>query len=89
MIDAGQPIEVGLDVLAKRYPARWVRRRLAGAATAVRLGNDWIDALWKAGVIRRSDAELLASASTVGNLAWACRELAETADAGSRSASSS
>ncbi len=46
----------------------------------VRLGADWIDALWRAGVIRKSDAEVLASAASVGNLAWACRELADTAD---------
>ena len=46
----------------------------------MRLGADWIDALWRAGVIRKSDAEVLASAASVGNLAWACRELADTAD---------
>jgi type II secretory pathway component PulF len=80
VIDAGRPIGVGLEVLARRYPARWVRRRLAAAERAVRGGDDWIRALWKAGVIRRSDAELLASAATVGNLAWACRELADTAE---------
>ena len=31
-------------------------------------------------MIRRSDAEVLASAASVGNLAWACRELADTAE---------
>jgi protein transport protein HofC len=44
------------------------------------MGADWIDALWRAGVIRKNDAEVLASAASVGNLSWACRELADAAD---------
>jgi type II secretory pathway component PulF len=80
VIEAGKPIGLGLQVLAERYPARWVRRRLAKAATNVAMGVDWIEALWRSGVIRRTDAEVLASAASVGNLAWACRELADTAD---------
>lgn len=79
-IEAGQPIASALGVMAERYPAKWIRRRLAKAALAVRLGADWIDSLWKTGVIGKADAEVLASASSVGNLAWACRELADTAE---------
>lgn len=79
-IEAGRPIASALGVMAEYYPAKWIRRRLARTALAVRLGADWIDALWKTGVIRKTDAEVLASASTVGNLAWACRELADTAE---------
>lgn len=79
-IEAGQPIASALGVIAERYPARWIRRRLAKAALAVRLGADWIDSLWKTGVIGKAEAEVLASASSVGNLAWACRELADTAE---------
>lgn len=66
--------------MAEHYPAKWVRRRLAKALLSVRLGADWIETLWRTGVMRRADAELLASALTVGNLAWACRELADTAE---------
>jgi type II secretory pathway component PulF len=80
VIEADKPIVLGLATLAEHYPARWVRRRLAKVQMDVRLGADWIDALWRAGVIRKSDAEVLASAASVGNLPWACRELADTAD---------
>ncbi len=80
VIEANQPIATGLAILAEHYPARWFRRRLAKVQTDVRLGADWIDALWRAGVIRKPDAEVLASAASVGNLAWACRELADTAE---------
>ena len=80
VIEANRPMATGLAILAAHYPTRWVRRRLAKAERDVRLGADWIDALWRAGIIRRSDAEVLASAASVGNLAWACRELADTAD---------
>jgi type II secretory pathway component PulF len=80
VIEANRPMATGLAILAQHYPARWIRRRLAKAERDIRLGADWIDALWRAGIIRRSDAEVLASAASVGNLAWACRELADTAD---------
>jgi type II secretory pathway component PulF len=80
VIEANRPIATGLAILAEHYPARWFRRRLAKVQKDVRLGADWIDALWRAGVIRKPDAEVLASAASVGNLAWACRELADTAE---------
>lgn len=80
VIEANKPIGTGLYILAERYPAKWVRRRLARASTDVQMGADWIDALWRRGVIRRADAEVLASAASVGNLVWACRELADTAE---------
>ena len=80
VIEANKPIELGLKILAEQYPTRWVRRRLSKASTDVQRGADWIDALWRNGVIRRPDAEVLASAASVGNLTWACRELADTGD---------
>ena len=79
-IEANRPIGLALEILAQQYPARWVRRRLARVSKQVDRGADWIEALWRAHVIRRPDAEVLASAASVGNLAWACRELADTAD---------
>jgi protein transport protein HofC len=80
VIEANTSIGLGLKLLAEHYPARWVRRRLSKVSTDVQMGADWIDALWRAGVIRRADAEVLASAASVGNLVWACRELADTAE---------
>ncbi len=43
-------------------------------------GADWIESLWRHGLIRAADAEVLASAAAVGNLAWALLELAEPAE---------
>ena len=80
VIEANKPIGLGLTILAEQYPAKWIRRRLAKVSTDVQMGADWIDALWRRGVIRRSDAEVLASAASVGNLTWACRELADTGE---------
>ncbi|HZW32323.1 MAG TPA: type II secretion system F family protein [Isosphaeraceae bacterium] len=80
VVEANQPIALGLATLAEHYPTRWVRRRLVKVERAVRQGADWIDALWRVGIIRSADAEVLASAATVGNLAWALRELAETSE---------
>jgi type II secretory pathway component PulF len=79
-IEADKPIALGLRTLSEHYPAPWVRRRLEKVLLDVRLGADWIEALWRTGVIRKADAEVLASAASVGNLAWACRELADTAE---------
>jgi type II secretory pathway component PulF len=79
-MEGDRPIAPGLQTLAEHYPTRWVRRRLAKVLTDVRLGGDWIESLLRARLIRRTDAEVLASAASVGNLAWACRELAATAE---------
>jgi type II secretory pathway component PulF len=80
VVDAGKPIEVGLTTLASHYPTLWLRRRLIKVDDHVQLGESWISALERQGVIRTSDAQVLTSASVVGNLAWAMRELAETSE---------
>jgi protein transport protein HofC len=79
-VDAGKPIEVGLTTLASHYPTLWVRRKLIKVDDQVQLGESWISALERQGIIKTSDAQVLLSASEVGNLAWALRELAETAE---------
>jgi type II secretory pathway component PulF len=79
-VEAGKPIEQGLTILASHYPTWWVRRRLIKVDEQVRHGGSWIDALWRQGMIRATDAEVLSSASEVGNLDWAMRELAETGE---------
>ncbi len=79
-VEAGKPIEVGLTTLASHYPTLWVRRRLIKVDDQVQLGESWISALERQGIIETSDAQVLSSAAEVGNLAWALRELAETAE---------
>lgn len=79
-VDSGKPIEGALSILASHYPTWWVRRKLIKVDEQVRHGGAWIDALWRQGLIRATDAEVLASASEVGNLSWAMRELAETSE---------
>ncbi|MFI5457912.1 MAG: type II secretion system F family protein [Isosphaerales bacterium] len=80
VVDGEKPISLGISTLANHYPAFWIRRRLIGVESDVRHGVDWIQALWRHGLIRAADAEVLASAAAVGNLGWALSELAETTE---------
>ena len=80
IVEGGKPIALGINVLANHYPAYWVRRRLRGADSYVKGGVDWIEALRRHRVIRTADAAVLASAESVGNLAWALEELAATVE---------
>ena len=80
VVEAGKPIETGLSVLAAHYPTWWVRRKLIKVNASVRRGEPWIDALWRQGLIRATDAEVLGTSAEVGNLAWAMRELSETSE---------
>jgi type II secretory pathway component PulF len=79
-VDGGRTIEGGLNTLAKHYPTRWVRRKLIKAARETHEGVDWREALLVRGLIRRTDFDVLSSASAVGNLSWAMNELAESAE---------
>jgi type II secretory pathway component PulF len=78
MVEAGKPVFLGLQVLARHYPSYWVRRRLAQAESDVAHGIEWIQALWRQRLIGSADADVLASAEAVGNLPWALSELAGT-----------
>jgi protein transport protein HofC len=80
VVEGNKPILLGLQTLAGHYPTYWIRRRLLAAESDVRRGVDWIQALWRHRLIRASDAEVLSSASAVGNLGWALFELAESAE---------
>jgi type II secretory pathway component PulF len=80
MVEGNKPISLGLSTLATHYPTTWVRWKLIRADSDVKRGVDWIQALWQQGLIRATDAEVLASAVAVGNLAWALSELAETTE---------
>ncbi len=77
VIEAGRPIGAGLNTLAIAYPASWVRERLAGVYLLSEQGHDWVDALWRFGLITKTDHALLESARRAGNLPWALRELAD------------
>ncbi len=46
----------------------------------MQLGESWISALRRHGIIKTSDAQVLSAATEVGNLEWALRELAETSE---------
>jgi len=79
-IEGGRKVEDGLNTLAKHYPARWVRKKLAAAAREAEQGHDWREALVRRRLLRYTDYEVLSSASAVGNLPWAMNELADTAE---------
>ena len=79
-VEGGKPVMLGLEALKQHYPTRWVRRRLLSVEKEVGQGADWIESLRYYRLIRPSDADVLRSASEVGNLAWALLELAETVE---------
>jgi len=80
VVDGNKPVSLGISTLANHYPTYWIRRRLIDVESDVRQGVDWIQALWRHGLIRAADAEVLTSAAAVGNLGWALSELAETTE---------
>ena len=77
VVEGGKPMVPGLGTLARLYPRRWVRRRLARAEERAIGGEDWLRALRAEGLVPAADAAVLESAQRAGNLAWALRELAE------------
>jgi type II secretory pathway component PulF len=80
IVEGNKPLALGFSTLADHYPTYWVRSKLIRADWEVRQGVDWIEALWRQGLVRATDAEVLASASAAGNLAWALAELANTSE---------
>ncbi|MFO0953180.1 MAG: type II secretion system F family protein [Isosphaeraceae bacterium] len=79
-VEGGKTIESGMNVLVAHYPSRWVRRRLTPALAEVRRGGDWIESLEHYRLISEADAAVLNSASRVGNLSWALREVATASE---------
>jgi type II secretory pathway component PulF len=80
IVEGGKPIAQGLSTLTEHYPTGRVRRRLRAVETDVQQGADWIDALKRHRLINPADADVLASATKVGNLAWALLTLADTTE---------
>jgi type II secretory pathway component PulF len=75
-----RPLPQTIELLAQRYPRRWVRRRLMRVAGDIRSGRAWSESLHAYGLITRAEAAVLQAAQRVGNLSWALQEMA----AGSR-----
>jgi type II secretory pathway component PulF len=80
VIDAGQPLTVGLNSLARSYPVGWMRQRLVRVARGVDQGTSWTTALQSQGLLTESQLAVLESADRVGNLGWSLRELADAGD---------
>lgn len=74
---ANRPLSDAIDVLARSFPKRSVRRRLESALERIEAGGDWLDALLNKRLITRDDHRLLDSARRAGNLEWALKELAD------------
>jgi type II secretory pathway component PulF len=78
--DGAQPIAKAVEALTRDYPSSWVRGRLIAVYNDLQHGEDWVHSLESRGLIRDVDAAVLGSAVKVGNLPWAMRECAESAD---------
>lgn len=74
---ANRPLSDAIEVLARSFPKRSVRRRLERALERIEAGDDWLDALLSKSLITRDDHRLLDSARRAGNLEWALKELAD------------
>jgi protein transport protein HofC len=79
-VDAGRSLTSGVETLARCFPRWGVRHRLARALDHISRGASWPQSLVDQGLIRPTEAAVLASAERAGNLAWAMRELAENAE---------
>lgn len=80
VVEANQPLDRGLEILAAHYPTRRYRKKLRVATDLVRSGASWTKALDGVGLITPRDMGVLDAATRVGNLAWALRTLAATGE---------
>ena len=80
VVEAGKPISLGVSTLSKHYPTRWVRKWLLAVESDVLEVADWIESLLRHGLIRWPMPRCSGRPATVGNLAWALAELAETTE---------
>lgn len=74
----GWPLHKTVWLLARVYPSRPVRKRLARAGTHINNGVEWSESLRRAGLLRRTDEALLSAALRVGNVEWALEEIADS-----------
>ncbi|AGA30459.1 type II secretion system F family protein [Singulisphaera acidiphila] len=79
-VEGGYPITRGLELLMGWYPSKWIRKRLGRVIQDVKHGTNWVDSLAHHRLLRKVDASVLESAGRVGNLPWALRETALSAE---------
>jgi protein transport protein HofC len=80
IVESGKPLTTGLSVLARFYPEKSLRRRLARVNWCIEQGGNWWDCLRWQGLVRPAEAAVLASAQRAGNLPWALREIADSGE---------
>jgi protein transport protein HofC len=79
-IESGRPIASSFRLLAEQYPGSLVRGRLDRVSSEVDRGEPWIDALGESGLVGGAGVDLMKAADRAGNLPWALRELAASAE---------
>lgn len=80
VVEANQPLDRALAVMAASYPSRRVRKKLRVALALNQSGTPWTAALDGVGLISPRDMGLLDAAARAGNLAWVLRTLADTGE---------
>jgi type II secretory pathway component PulF len=75
-IERQHTLPQALAVISRNYPVKDVGHRVWRALRRVNDGADWCDSLAGVGLIHKATAAVLKSAQRVGNLPWACREMA-------------
>lgn len=80
LAEAGRPLPPGLVCLSEISQGFWLRRRLRLAARMLAAGHPLSAALEKSKLINRTNAGLVAAAERMGNLPWALRTIADSAD---------
>ncbi len=80
VVEGGKPLATGLASLARHIPYESTRRRIERALSDIDQGVDWADALRSRGLVSPTDAAIFESARRVGNLPWALRHAAESAE---------
>jgi type II secretory pathway component PulF len=79
-VTAGKPIASGIARLRNDYPSTFIRSRLRQVNEEVSGGAEWIASLYRNGLIRHSEAVVLATSQRVGNLEWALNEMASSTE---------
>jgi len=72
-----QPMTEALSLIARWYPAGWVRARVWRALGEVEAGKHWCASLARHRLIAATEQAVLEAAERAGNLPWALRETAK------------
>ena len=79
-VEREQSLAHFLELLARKYRGRLIRKRLRRASAEIAAGREWTESLRAHRIIQRKDAMLLAAAERARNLPWALREAASSAE---------